>query len=175
MIEQGILGKDEVLQMLVEIENIAKPLSYYWIQRGIANRNLTLFEEANNSFEVAANIRDHKSYHIQHAQAKNYMEWGVWAVKNNKAYDEMYFEKGKEILSNLATSGNLYFGYTIHTYTDMHLKYYNLKKMQIPKDALQFIENGLKMIIDRDNYSRPIIKKFNDCLLYTSPSPRDTR
>lgn len=162
LIEQGILGKDEVLQMLVEIENIAKPLSYYWIQRGIANRNLTLFEEANNSFEVAANIRDHKSYHIQHAQAKNYMEWGVWAVKNNKAYDEMYFEKGKEILSTLATSGNLYFGYTIHTYTDMHLKYYNLKKMQIPKDALQFIENGLKMIIDRDNYSRPIIKKFND-------------
>lgn len=163
ILEQKILDKNAILQLLIEIESSARDLSYYWIQRGIANRNLMFFEEANNSFEFAAHIRGHKSYHIQHAQAKNYMEWGVWAAKNGKEYDEIYFNKGKKILLELMESGNYgYFGYTIHTYADMHIKYHELKNTLIPKDDLQFIDRGLAMIVEKDSYSRPIIKRFNN-------------
>ena len=62
-----------VMNLLLELEPSCKHLSYYWVQRGICHRELEHFEEANNAFSQAAIIRNNTSFHVKHAQAKNYM------------------------------------------------------------------------------------------------------
>ena len=164
LIDLGVLSKKKILETLIQLEKCSAHLSYYWIQRGIANRNLDNFEEANNSFEKAISVRGHSSYHIQHAQAKNYMAWGIWAVKNKKNDQVEYFNKGKELLYDLINNSSArYFGYSIHTYTDMLLNFYKLKN-EIPDiKEVRFIESGLNQFINEEDWCcRPIIKKFKD-------------
>lgn len=158
-----ILDNESILRLLVSLEDKAKHLSYYWIQRGIANRNLEIFEEANNAFLTAAKKRGVLSYNIEHAQAKNYMTWGVWELNHNDADALDLFERGQCILKNLIdNSPRRYFVYSVHSYTDMMIKYYETVKSIPDRDELRFIVdrlNGLPQEED-ENYTSHVIAKF---------------
>ena len=160
----NILNDNQILSLLEKLESAAHGLSYYWIQRGIVNRNLDNFEEANNSFEQATVVRGHQSYHIQHAQAKNYLAWGIWALKNSKEQVHFFF-RGKANLQKLINEASYkYLGYSIHTYADMLLRYYDLTSETPNKEELYFIQEQFKRlkIYSDDQYSGSIIKKLKD-------------
>ena len=162
--QKKILPNDQILNLLVELESKAKHLSYYWIQRGIANRNLENFEEANNDFMQAAAIRGRVSYNIEHAQAKNYMAWGLWLLKHNANDTLELFERGQNMLKNLIiNSPRRYYVYSVHSYTDMMIKYFNIKNAIPPQDELNFIVHNLQEIswAHENDYSTQIVSFFN--------------
>jgi hypothetical protein len=166
---QKVLKDCDILDLLVTLENPCEHLSYYWIQRGIINRELTNFEEANNAFSKAADIRGHLSYHVQHAQAKNYMEWGIWEKKQGtSSHAQYFFNIGKEQLRELIWhSPHRYFAYSVHTYVDMSLKYCNVSNQCLSEDDFEFIIHNLKLLIPKkqDSYMQQIIKDFtNYCM-----------
>lgn len=160
---QSILKDQNILDLLVEIEKPCEHLSYYWIQRGIVNRDLTFFEEANNALAKAADIRGHLSYHIQHAQAKNYMEWGIWEQEHGSSRAQYYFDNGREQLKNLILfSPKRFFSYSIHSYVDMQLKYFSHCSQIIDENEVSFIKENLKLLVNQkqDTYSQQIIRAF---------------
>ena len=160
----NILNDNQILSLLEKLESVANGLSYYWIQRGIANRNLDNFEEANNSFEQATVVRGHQSYHIQHAQAKNYLAWGIWALKNSKEQVHFFFQGQANLQKLINESSYKYLGYSIHTYADMLLRYYDLTAETPNKEELYFIQEQFKRLknYSDDQYSGSIIKKLKD-------------
>lgn len=164
ILREKILSNDQILNLLIELEGKAKHLSYYWIQRGIANRNLDNFEEANNDFMQAVSVRGRVSYNIEHAQAKNYMAWGLWLLNHN-VYDSLeLFERGQEMLKNLIiNSPRRYYVYSVHSYTDMMIKYFNIKNTIPSQDELDFIVHNLQEIkrAYEDDYSIQIVSLFN--------------
>ncbi len=161
------LKKEDILTMLVEIEAACKHLSYYWVQRGITNRELEHFEEANNAFSEAASIRNNSSFHVRHAQAKNYMAWGVWAVDHEPNRAIYYFDIGKEQIEKLLRDApHRYFAYSAHTYVDMTLRFYEKMNKLIDKESLiEFAEILTNLLNGQDDQASPGItwKFLNYC------------
>ena len=161
--QSKILQNDIILKLLTHLEDSARHLSYYWIQIGIANRNLDRFEEANNAFNKAADVRGILSYNVEHAQAKNYMTWGLWNITNNGNDVNDFFTRGKETMQSLIeNSPSQYFVYSVHSYTDMMLKYYKTTKT-IPSisEANYMIKNLNKISEYNDDcYSSQILSNF---------------
>lgn len=119
------LSKQETRILLLTIEPYCKHLSYYWVQRGILHREMEDFEEANNALSEAASIRNNMSYHIKHAQAKNYLTWGIWAAQHEPTRAAYYFEIGREQIEDLIDNANYrYYSYSTHTFVDMMIRYY---------------------------------------------------
>lgn len=160
---KNLLTDERILELLVKLEDKAKHLSYYWIQRGIANRNLDHFEEANNAFNEAVRVREFETYNVKHARAKNYMTWGIWSIANKKEDLLQLFEKGKSMMRDLIKdSPRNYFAYSIHSYTDMIIKYYQAANDKPDRAEVNFIIEGLNKISrgEDDNYSNQIINAF---------------
>lgn len=158
-----ILSDNAISNLLEKLENKAKHLSYYWIQVGIADRNLERFEEANNAFNKAADVRGILSYNVEHAQAKNYMAWGLWEMETHKSDDNGFFCRGKDILRSLiADSPRQYFVYSVHSYTDMMLKYYKVTKLPPAQEEINYIIENLNEIsnLEDDKYSSQILFDF---------------
>lgn len=161
-------SREQILQVLNRINDDSKHLSYYWIQYGIVNRELTRYEEANNAFREAAGVRGHQSYQIQHAEAKNYMEWGIWEFSHNKSQAPYYFEQGRSQMADLITSApHRYFAYSVHTYVDMVLRYYAEINEKLNINEARYISNQILTLLssNKDGYSTAISKKFlNICM-----------
>lgn len=139
-----------ILELLISVSAYCKHLSYYWVQRGIIHRDMEDFEEANNALSEAASIRQNISYHILHAQAKNYMTWGVWAVKNEPSHAAYYFDLGKKQITELISIVSpRFYAYSIHTYIDMTIRYYQTNQLQIPESEIQTILHMLLQLSDR--------------------------
>ena len=165
LFKSNILTAENILELLISLENPCKHISYYWIQKGIAYRRLNNFEEANNSFEQAAHVRGQASYHIKHAQAKNYMTWGVWAQKESKSRAQYYFEHGRDMVRDLITnSPHSYFAYSVHTYVDMSIRYYKDSENTIDTEEVAFMFSNLDLLSHNslDQYSKSLSLKLVD-------------
>lgn len=83
-------------------------LSYYWMQRGIAYRELHEYENARNSFANAKKVHGHETYQIKHAIAKNELEWGIYLVDRDITVADSHFDTGcndmQEIIRDPATA-----------------------------------------------------------------------
>ena len=154
-----------MLNLFLQIEKVCKHLSYYWVQRGILHRDMEHFEEANNAFSEAAAIRNNTSYHVKHAQAKNYMTWGVWGVYNEPQHAQYYFDIGKKQIEELIEKASYrYFAYSVHTYVDMMIKYHSASGEGISDAALLNMAQLLLRMPDvySDRLGPSIVKKFSD-------------
>jgi hypothetical protein len=157
------LSKHQVLQLMNQVKPLNKHLSYFWIQFGIINRDLEYFEEANNAFREAARVRGRPSYQIQHSEAKNYMEWGIWELHNHESQASFIFDQGKEKMMVLINEApHRYFSYSVHTYIDMMLRYSNTSKIRLSEDEVQYISELMKSLLYsvRDDYSTSICRNF---------------
>lgn len=155
----------EILGLFLELEDACKHLSYYWVQRGILHRDMEHFEEANNAFSEASEIRNNTSYHVKHAQAKNYMAWGVWSVRNEPQHAQYYFDIGREQLETLIEKASYrYFAYSVHTYVDMMIKFYLACGTPIPDGTLRNLAQLLLRMPDArdDRLCSGIIARFVD-------------
>lgn len=160
---QLALSNDSILALLLEIAPTCRHLSYYWVQRGILHRDMEHFEEANNALSEAAEIRNNTSYHVRHAQAKNYMTWGVWALEHEPSMALYYFEIGqKQIEELIEKASNRFFAYSTHTYVDMMMKYYQPSNTPMPEPALQYITQLLLSLpkVQNDRLGPDITRRF---------------
>lgn len=151
-----------IADMLLELEDDCKRLSYYWVQRGIANREIEKFEEANNAFSEAASIRNNTSFHVKHAQAKNYMQWGLWAITHQPSMATTLFGRGKEQMEDLIQDApGRYYAYSVHTYVDMMLRFHQKSGISINFDGLSILLQKL-LTEHNDKLNPQITKKFLD-------------
>lgn len=151
-----------IASMLLELEETCKHLSYYWVQRGISNREIEEFEEANNAFSEAASIRNNTSFHIKHAQAKNYMQWGLWAVDHQPCMATTLFTAGKDRIEELILNApERYYAYSVHTYVDMMMRFHKKSGFDIDLEKLSLLLQ--KLITEHsDKLNQQITKVFLD-------------
>lgn len=92
--------------------------------------------DARNAFVNAKSVHGYESYQIKHAMAKNEFEWGVYLVDNNVTAADSHFETGCHDMFEIIKDPNYKNAvhYSIHTYIDMNLDYYN-KKKSIPDES----------------------------------------
>lgn len=149
-----------IADMLLELEDNCKHLSYYWVQRGIANREIEKFEEADNAFSEAASIRNNTSFHVKHAQAKNYMQWGLWAITRQPSIATTLFFRGQEQMEGLIQDApGRYYAYSVHTYIDMMLRFHQKSGISIDFDRLSLLLQRL-LTEHNDKLSPQITQKF---------------
>lgn len=133
-----IVGLDEekAIDFLIGLQGPCKHLSYYWIQLGILYRNSNKYEDAENAFEYAKNAHGLENYQIAHTSAKNYMEWGLWAISNAPSQAAFLFETGTNQMLQLLWRWKYpdAICFSAHAYVDMNIKYYN-KLNQIPPET----------------------------------------
>ena len=154
------LSYNVISNMLFQLEKDCKHLSYYWVQRGIANREIEKFEEANNAFTEAASIRNNTSFHIRHAQAKNYMQWGLWANDYQPGVAFEFFERGREQMKELILNApTRYYAYSVHTYVDMVLRNHRKSGFIINWDELSILLQRL-LAEHTDKLNEQITRKF---------------
>lgn len=124
------------VDFLIELQESCKHLSYYWIQLGILYRNSDKFEDAENAFEYAKKAHGHENYQIAHTTAKNYMEWGLWAITNVPSQAAHLFDEGatKILESFWRWKYPDAICFLAHTYIDMNMKYYS-KLNKIPSQG----------------------------------------
>lgn len=120
------LSESDALDVLIRLKESCKHLSYYWIQMGIIYRNLNQFEEAQNAFEYAENAHGRENYQIAHAKAKNYMEWGLWALHEEPTQSSFLFEEGATKMLELLWQWKYpdAICFSTHAFIDMNLKYH---------------------------------------------------
>lgn len=156
------IPNEALVTMLLEIESNCRHLSYYWIQRGIANREVEKFEEASNAFSEAADIRNNASFHIKHAQAKNYMQWGLWANEHQPGMATTLFDRGKEQMEGLIQDApGQYYAYSVHTYVDMMLRFHHKSGLSINLDNLSTLLQKL-LAEHNDKLNAQITTEFLD-------------
>lgn len=164
IIKKSLLPKNELYELLKSIENKCEKLSYFWVQYGIVCQIMSKFEEANNHFLYAKNIRP-DSYQVKHALSKNWMERGLYELERKVRSAEQSFEFGKLEMQSLIKSDyhKDAFLYSVHAYVNSILKFYSLKKELVPEDELKFIEESLQAGI-KDNRQdikfKAIVSKF---------------
>lgn len=126
----------EALQTLLTLRKQCKYLSYYWIQLGILYRNTNNYGEAENAFEYAKKAHKKLNYQIAHAMAKNYMEWGLWAITNSPTQAAHLFEEGSNSMLLLLQQWRYpdAICFSAHSYIDMNIKYC-IKTNQKPSDS----------------------------------------
>lgn len=167
------IPQEEIVTMLLELEHNCRHLSYYWVQRGIANREIEKFEEANNAFSEAASIRNNASFHIKHAQAKNYMQWGLWALDHQPSVATTLFDRGKEQMEALIQDApGQYYAYSVHTYVDMMLRFHQKSKLSIDLNGLAILLQKL-LTEHNDKLNPQIAKRFLDFCEENSYSSRE--
>ena len=120
------MNESDALDTLLELKESCKHLSYYWIQMGIIYRNLKQFENAQNAFEYAKNAHGRETYQIAHATAKNYLEWGLWALTEEPTQATHLFEEGAKQMLTLLWRWKYpdAICFSTHAFIDMNLKYY---------------------------------------------------
>lgn len=145
---KSLLTQEQMYDLLSSLEEKCKGISYYWVQYGITCQLDSRFEDANNHFLYAQRLQP-KSYQVKHALAKNWMERGLHGQLNRLTSAEQHFENGQREMRNLIDS-DFYkdaFHYSVHSYVNLLLKYYNQKDEVIPRDECEYVQGNLKLIV----------------------------
>ena len=140
------LSISDCIGILKSVENQCSDLSYYWIQLSILFRMNQQFEEAVNAILRAQSVRGFRTYQIAHADAKNYMAWGIERKRNKKSDALKLFGRGQMILQKLIDNKNHYpdaFGFSVHTYINMTLQFCSIDNSKIDDLNWFYIEQML--------------------------------
>lgn len=147
------LDKQCAIDLLIELKESCKHLSYYWIQLGILYRISEQFENAENAFEYAKNAHGHENYQIAHTTAKNYMEWGLWSITHAPSQAAHLFEQGTtkilEVLLTWTYPDAVCF--SAHSYIDMNIKYYSKLQVAPPQGTWLAMNACLAKYINNAN------------------------
>ena len=130
------INERDAIDLLVGLQDDCKHLSYYWIQLGILHRNINEYDKAENAFEYARKSHGRDNYQIAHTTAKNYMEWGTWALDHAPSQAATLFEEGSERMLKMFLRWRYpdAICFSAHTYIDMNIKYYT-QLNRIPPDT----------------------------------------
>ncbi len=162
------MSESDALDTMIELKASCKHLSYYWIQLGILYRNLNQFEEAQNAFEYAKKAHGGENYQIAHAKAKNYMEWGLWAITEEPTQSAHLFDEGAtqmlELLWRWEYPDAICF--SAHAYIDMNIKYYT-QLNRIPdssrwKVIISCMERFIYNANKSDNVLKALFQRLSD-------------
>lgn len=157
--EFGIDPHDNI-NLLKSVEKECGHLSYFWIQLSILYRDVKMFEEATNAILYAQSVRGYRTYQIAHADAKNYMVWGVDRARSHDSSANELFEKGREILKNLIANKRYYrdaYGFSVHTYVNMMIQYHNNLGDRIRNSEWIYILDILNNYVKQANYKEEIM------------------
>lgn len=148
------------IDFLIELQESCKHLSYYWIQLGILYRNSRKFEDAENAFEYAKKAHGYENYQIAHTTAKNYMEWGHWAITNAPSQAAHLFDEGATKMLELFWRWNYpdAICFSAHSYIDMNMKYYS-KLNVVPSQGTWLAMNScLDKYVNNANFSDKLLR-----------------
>lgn len=147
----------ECIFLLNRAKSECEKLSYYWIQLSILFREDCQFEEAVNAINTARTKRRYDTYQIVHADAKNYMAWGLNDAKNGiERFDNNHFETGKQLLKELIKNKSKYpgaFGFSIHTYVNMTIQFYKIYKEVVDSTEWFEMECLINEYVSDSNYN----------------------
>ena len=159
----NLLSKDKILSLLKRLEADCNHISYYWVQYGIAAQINCEYEDASNHLLYAQSIRP-QSYHVNHAFAKNEMEWGLFLLKDGIYEGEYKFFSGSNKMQEIA-QGKQYsdgYRYSVHTYVGKWLEYTRITGTELPHEVYEICTRFLEPLLGRplDNMLTDLIKAF---------------
>ncbi|BAK99576.1 hypothetical protein OBV_23780 [Oscillibacter valericigenes Sjm18-20] len=163
MRNSNLLPKENILKLLNGLEGSCSHTSYFWVQYGIAAQINKKYEDANNHLSYAHSMRPY-SYNVNHALAKNQMEWGLYLLKNEIGDGELKFSNGADnmlgIIEDTHFSGG--YRYSVHAYVRMWLEYAKTAKETLPYEICKRCANLLESLLERplDNMLTDLIKDF---------------
>ena len=154
------LDQQTSIDFLTELRGSCKHLSYYWIQLGILYRNSKMFEDAENAFEYAKKAHGHENYQIAHTTAKNYMEWGLWAITNAPSQAAHLFDEGAVQMLTLLWRWNYpdAICFSAHSYIDMNIKYYSELKVKPSQSTWNAMNNCLSRYVMNANFADRLLR-----------------
>lgn len=158
-----LLPKLEILELLKGLEDSCDHISYFWIQYGIAAQINDKFEDAANHFRYAQSIRPN-SYHVNHALAKNELEWGLHLIKTKTGDGKSRFLHGSDMMYEITQDGKFSknYRYSVHTYVEMWMEYAKVTGTVLQEDICKNCAKLLKELLDRrlDDALTDLIKGF---------------
>lgn len=158
-----LLPKSEILELLKSIEDNCDHISYFWIQFGIAAQINNEFEDAGNHLRYAQSIRPN-SYHVNHALAKNDLEWGLHLIKTGIGDGKSKFLCGADTMYEITQSGKFSknYRYSVHTYVKMWMEYATATNTVLQRDISKNCTKLLKELLNRplDDIQTSLIKDF---------------
>lgn len=159
----SLLSFDQMEDLFMALEKHCASVSYFWVQYGLAFQLIGRFEDANNHFLYAKTIRPN-SYQVAHALAKNRLEIGLDDLKNGRPSADENFEQGCREMENIINSPNYdrAFGYSVHSYATMLMKYYEEKGQIIPPEQCKSLNAFFNTLIEKqiDSNTKQIIVQF---------------
>lgn len=159
----SLLTFDQIDSLFTSLENYCSWISYFWVQYGLAVQLNKRFEDANNHFLYAKNIRPN-SYQVAHALAKNRMEIGLDDLKKGKSSADENFQLGCDLMVSIINNPNYSraFSYSVHSYAAMLMKYYAAKSLTIPSEKCEELNKLFNILIEKqiDTNTKEIIIAF---------------
>lgn len=157
----GLEAKKAIV-FLLELKEQCKHLSYYWVQLGILYRSVPDYEEAENAFEYAKKVHGRDNYQIAHTTAKNYMEWGTWAIQNVPSQATVLFEEGTERMLKMFWQWKYpdAICFSAHTYIDMNIKYYTALQQVPPESTWALMNKFMEEYIRASNLSDQLLQRI---------------
>lgn len=156
------IAEEESIKLLISLQEDCKHLSYYWIQLGILYRNINDYEKAENAFEYAKKSHGCDNYQIAHTTAKNYMEWGTWAIVHVPSQASTLFEEGaaKMLKMFLRWKYSDAICFSAHTYIDMNIKYYTQLNQAPPDTTWTMMNKFMEGYASNANFSDKLLKNI---------------
>lgn len=139
----------DIVLLLDSIEDSSKEISYYWMQRGLAQISCNCFAQANVYLSQAKAIRPN-SFKIEHALANNKMQWGLSSGSRE------YFNQGERQLNEIIDS-NKYSNaicYAVHTLVVYKLKsfeVFRISKIETSGDIRDLCGKLIRAILIRND------------------------
>ena len=164
--DSKLINKKEIFGLFSKLESTKANLySYFWIQYGIASQRKYRYDEANNHFLKAQTIRN--SYSVQHALALNKLEKGYYQyIRHEPDADEIFLQGQQEMEELILTLNSpRTYSYSVHSYVNMLLKYYNKKRNIIPDETLEKMSSYIQSVLESPLDSR-MNKKISDFISY---------
>lgn len=161
ILSEHIMDLHQAHYFFNSIEKICTDYSYYWVQRGLLEQKNSKFEAAENYLLKAQSIRPN-SYQVRHAIAKNFMERGLFEIKNYISdFPSYYFKEGVELMKELALDPmfSKAYAYSVHALIDMQLRYAELDSSALDYDDCNFMAT-LILKAPLDKYTRSVARKF---------------
>lgn len=143
------LQTNAVRELLFDLRDNFKHLSYYWLQLGLLEQELNDFEKALNRFRQAQAINP-RSYQIEHAIGRNFCKHA--RSLNDRTLAESLFEQGKEILVGIIENRERYQAraYSTHCLIFETISYFEKFRIDPTRRNLEELANYLKALIDKD-------------------------
>lgn len=166
----SLLSFDQMEKLFASLEKHCSSISYFWVQYGLAFQLVGRFSDANNHFLYAKNLRPN-SYQVAHALAKNRMEIGLDDWKNRRPFADENFQQGCIEMENIINNPNYdrAFIYSVHSYSNMIMKYYREKRKVIPPELCEKLNGFFRVLVEMQIDSRAkeaIVQFYRYCEHY---------